>query len=176
MATGNFLNVNASKIFECDKLSNFEEESIVNKLEEMGLDSYKKDETDCNRNYPGVYFGVIYKSWKFYEADIGLQIKLVRRNGYYESGNLDYEFVFDLADSADYDTISEVEDDLFKWARDYAGKAEPLFKHKLPKFIEKMEKEIEEATDAIEKLYSEYSTELYVDAIASNGETSYCGC
>ena len=176
MATGNFLNVNASKVFECDNFNNIDGAAIVEKLEEIGLDAYEKEENDCNRNFPGVYFGVIYKNWEFYGADIGLQIKLVRRSGYYESGNLDYEFVFDLADSADYDTTSEVEDDLFKWARDYAGKAEPLFKHKLPKFIEKMEKEIEEATDAIEKLYSEYSTELCVAARASNGETIYCAC
>jgi len=182
MGTANFLNRNAYKTYAID----YEDEYFVDMVTDgiyagieknlpKGWEMVEVDEWNNERSYPAKYFAEVYKTFKFYGVEVEANIKLCLRAGYYTGGNFDYDFEF-VVDGSEYESIDEVERDFSEYARDYAGKAEHLLRYHLTSFIRKLEDEVSEVENVINKIYEEHTTPLCKVAQFSNGEAFYEVC
>ena len=186
MGTANFLNVNASKVYACDVddevMADITMGQIIHDINEelkkswvKGWDIAEVEKWTNERSYPSKIFGEVYKYFEFYGVEVTAQINLIIRSGYYQGCNFDYEFEFEV-DGTTYDSIDEVERDFEEYASDYAGKAEHLLRYHLSSFIRKLEDEIGEVINIVEKVYAEHTIGLCKVAQFSNGEAIYEVC
>ena len=150
MATSNFHNVNASRIFAVELENDFDYEDLVDNLEsEFNIHNDYSDygKTDPNelRSYSSRSLGSFSDSLTIGDDEVELYITPVIRSGYYEGVNLDWHIRL---------YVNGYEDDT------YADDANVL-------------RISNEYIDFIETIYSQYSEPLGVTARFSNGETIY---
>lgn len=183
MATGNFLTVGASKVFafdgdefDVDYIASEVYDELEKRVRKTEWDIVKEDKWDGERSYPAHYFADIYTSFYYWEAEIYISIKLGTRSGYYQGGNLDYD-VNIYWDETHYEDLAVLEDDMDRWPEDAGAETgKGIFRHNLPKFIGKVEKNIDEIREIIEEVYEKHTQPLCKVAQFSNGETIYEAC
>lgn len=197
MATGNFYNVNASKIFALfnndddyfimDTINNLECDLIEN------FNYYKTNEVfRCqNRNY--LSDEIATKSIDFFDDKNNkliceVDIQAIQVNGYYYGVNLDYDLYIclygdnylqinltslkELEDAYDVDFIVDsVESyDIVDGEETFNNNKNKLL---FDKFVNNVKRVIQKELDALEQIYRDYSDELEVFTSFSNGETIY---
>lgn len=185
MATSNFHNVNASRIFA----KNFDEsyyydffiEELTDTLNELrladlvknskGLSIYFKegDGTDKHelRSFPSRVLGTLSIEKAYKDFNLEVEIISVVRSGYYSGCNLDYDIKV-LLDG------EEIEDNDFKdhlvYAYDYSNSKAIKYQQLLTKSAATLKDII---VQALELIYHNQTTPLQVVAQFSNGETIY---
>ena len=119
-------------------------------------DMYDMDESDNNRNFPGIIFEEIDNGFETnYEGDeynVSVEIDCIIRSGYYEGLNLDYEIY------ADDKEITDI--------KDFEGVCSPDTAKNIKNWLD-------EITQVINQVYSKYTDKYEIGAQFSNGETIY---
>lgn len=166
MATRNFYNKNASKIFAVNIEEDFDyqdlQENLQSALQQLGF--FATDESDNERNFCGKYIAKKRLEFENQNQIVYLEIKAVIRSGYYSGVNLDYEFkiVGDCINNYNNDfEIDEKSDLNYEVARGF----KTLFKQ--------AKKALAKEVKVLEKVFAENSELLTVAARFSNGETIY---
>ena len=150
MATSNFHNVNASRIFAVELENDFDYEDLVDNLESEfskhpHFSDYGKSDPNELRSYSSKSLGSFSKSVRIGDDEVEVYVTPVIRSGYYEGCNLDWHVGL---------YVNGYQDD------EYADDS-------LVTAI------CEVYTEFIENIYSQYSEQLEVVARFSNGETIY---
>tara|TARA_R100000697_G_C5450431_1_gene197402 strand:+ start:213 stop:749 length:537 start_codon:yes stop_codon:yes gene_type:complete len=174
MATGNFYNENASRIFASACEDEFDYEDLIDNVEyaikELGKLSWSSGKA-------GKYIDNSSKILEYSLSDsfayadgtsIECVIHPVVRSGYYSGVNLDWicEYYIDGHEVESDDCIKEH----LTW---YEGYTElKALKTSVTRF-KRLDKIKEKLTDKLEKIYRDYTTPLVVTARFSNGETMY---
>ena len=153
MATSNFYNKNATKIYACGIEEDFKYQDLKENLNYIleKNNYYLNESYDNNRNYGGLFVGEKTIFFNNKNKEIQATIKPIIRSGYCDGVNLDYEF-----------TISNQYGDELE---DFEKGAKTIF--------QKAKKALEKEIKSLEKIFSEVSTPLDVIARFSNGETIY---
>ena len=197
MATGNFYNVNASKIFAL--LNNDDDYIIMDTINNLECDLienfnyYKTNEVFRRQNRNYLSDEIATKSIDFFDdknnkliCEVDIQAILV--NGYYYGVNLDYDLYIslygdnylqinltslkELEDAYDVDFIVDsVESyDIVDGEETFNNNKNKLL---FDKFVNNVKRVIQKELDTLEQIYRDYSDELEVFARFSNGETIY---
>lgn len=173
MATGNFYNKNASRIFACEINEEWEHKDLLDNLrsELSNLKySYENFDSDNERQFTGFYVGDVWASKYYGDVECEVRVKAVVRSGYYSGCNLDWELEYrtgsDWSDELDVDEIaSDIE-----WNSDLTEKRSKYLAEFAETFLENAGQEL---IEKVEKIFTDYSTPLVVTARFSNGETIY---
>lgn len=191
MATSNFYNKNASKVYAVlmdyednvfDKDGNETEEKIMvscneydyndlvcNLKYELSKNSdFQKDygKIDNNRNFDGTIIGSLVKSKCFADCEIYICLTSVIRSGYYEGANLDWELNISV-DGSEVDIIDYSD---FQYNSFLNKGICTILANKTNKWIEKTKTKL---ISELETVYENWSTPLIKVATFSNGETIY---
>lgn len=173
MATSNFYNENASRIFAAECAEEFDYEDLVSNLE------YALRELDesFSSGRAGDYIDNSSKILDFSLNDtfdyvdgtsIEVVIHPVIRSGYYSGVNLDYIFDY-FIDGSEVESDDCIKDYLV----DFEGYSElKALKTSVSRF-KRLDKIKEKLAAKLEKIYADYTTPLVVAARFSNGETIY---
>jgi hypothetical protein len=150
MATSNFHNVNASKIFAVELENDFDYEDLVDNLESefnnhTDFSDYGKSDPNELRSYSSKSLGSFSNSVTIGDDEVEIYVTPVIRSGYYEGCNLDWHVSLYVNGYQD----DEYADDTLVTAI------------------------CEGYVEFIENIYSQYSDQLEVAARFSNGETIY---
>jgi hypothetical protein len=175
MATSNFHNVNASKIFAIEIVEEFEYQDLIDnltyELEAKGFHIGSGRDSNELRSFPSKVIGSKTISKSFNGVEVEVEISAIVRSGYYSGVNLDWEinycngrnFEGELPDT---DYIAE---DLEYYGNMNRGMALIQAKN-VHKFFEKTKNIL---STELETIFENYSTPLIVVARFSNGETMY---
>ena len=184
MATNNFHIENASKVFLIDPQDEFEYENILeniiytfNEADKEGRFEFSADyqislETEL-RSYPSRSIGIVYESLNFLGLDFEVHVIPVIRDGYYEAGNLDYEFAYYVDNtSRPYNSIDDIIYDIQQFPEDYDLNTGLVAIHSnnLRKRLQTLEDTL---VNEVEGIFEKVSTEYKVSASFSNGEVWY---
>jgi hypothetical protein len=173
MATSNFYNENASRIFasECEEEFDYEDlvsnlEYTLSELDESFSSGKAGDYIDDNSK---ILDYSLNKSFDYKDGtSVEVVIHPVIRSGYYSGVNLDwlFEFYIDGSEVEDDDCIKDYLVNFEGYAPSHAAKVAPSRFRRLEKIKNKL-------TEQLEKIYTDYTTPLNVVARFSNGETLY---
>ena len=182
MGTGNFHNVNASKVFaiECDDEFEYDDVKsnifygLNDKFGEKNVFAEDKSPDDELRSFPANVFALVEGKCKSYMEDSVYPIvEVISRSGYYQGANFDYNTYFQVGSDCLYDIENldvEFLAESFQHADFYTDKQLELYVKRIRNFLTK-EKEIIE--NKIEEVFTENTMPLVVSARFSNGETWY---
>lgn len=177
MATGNFMNKNASRIFAVELNNEWDHKDETDYAKSRIKDNTPKEceyfedsGWDGERNFGGHYLGYYTASRTYNCMEINITIKAIARSGYYSGMNYDYEIECEVGGKI-YNCVPGVCDITgdFTWNADNGGLAKVHARY-ASDWIDNMERKM---TDAMEKAFSESSTPLIVAARFSNGEEWY---
>jgi hypothetical protein len=169
MATGNFHNVNASKIFAAEIQEDFEYEDLKDNVKsELGLTDYRaKDESEL-RSYPSSVLGSLREQKHYNNFTVTVQVDVIARSGYYSGCNLDWQLTYDV-DGWDVDST---EDFPYYIERATGFSVKNAERHAL--WAERWaKKKADEMTSLVEEKFGQLTEPLVVVARFSNGETIY---
>ena len=181
MATGNFYNTNATRIYSITDGDDFTwenvRENITHDLEksskELKLDFYPSDDINLEnelRSYPSTSIGELYTSIQYATLDIQLTLVPKTVSGYYEGFNLDYEIrIEDNLEGTDYESIVDLIDDSYDFNPENRG----ILTINRDRIITKVSTALKEMTDLVENVFNQNSQALNVVARFSNGEVMY---
>jgi len=169
MATNNFHNVNASKIFACEIEEDYEYDDLVLNLS-SSFDHLNFEEFDPNyspsdelRSFPARTLGRVTSPIKIYGGlHVYAEVEIIIRSGYYAGVNLDWKINYICDDKHD-----SVEDIDFEWL--FENKHNN-YKSWITSFLENQANML---VEEVERIYEEYTTPLRTIAVASNGEAFY---
>lgn len=174
MATSNFYNVNASKVYAATIEDEWEYEDLIGNIKaefEKTPYHFRSGGKDNNelRSYPSSVIGSITKTKQYKDFEVSVTLTIVVRSGYYGGANLDWSLEYevegeDTDNTEDFARILEYQMD---W--NYEGKAKQ-FAGYAEKWAEKAR---EEVINYVEGIFEQYTTPLKVAARFSNGETIY---
>jgi hypothetical protein len=150
MATSNFHNVNASKVFAVNDEYDYEFEDVKSSLEikfwnHEDYTSYVEKDRYELRSFPSRTVSTLSKWIEIGEDSVEVSITSVIRSGYYEGFNLDWFTTINVNGSED-DSFADNEE---------------------------VKKIIDSFVEYIENIYAIYSEPLNVVGRFSNGETIY---
>lgn len=187
MATSNFYNVNASKVFAVLTEDEFDYEDAVNNVkaeleklnEAEGVYVYLgsgKDVND-NRNFSSEVLGTVNFSndFKVENEDpiiAEFNIVCVIRSGYYQHANLDWNIEFVLNDRT-FDEFDDFHSVFKELIYDYYDLDDETTETLYSEISSEIKIKSEGIIDQIEGIYKSCSTSLSVAARFSNGETWY---
>lgn len=188
MATSNFHNAEASRIFATELEDEFSYDDLKlnlrsefankeNDKKSVIADCYEENKSPASelRSFPATTICRVHSEDKCYAfGNINLRFDIIVRSGYYQGANLDYEMYVET-DNEDYESITDLIEDIQRYPEDFdisEGMSE-----KYAKWIENwFKKEVEPMKEEIEKVFADYTTPLCVTARFSNGETMYAEC
>jgi hypothetical protein len=177
MATSNFHNVNSSNIFAVELENDFDYDDLKCNIEsemkahsELSKGIYFRDGGSDPyelHSFPSTVVGSLCKEFSYKDFSIEVRVSAVIRSGYYEGCNLDWsvEYILD-GNEIELADISEELQYQYEYSKLNADNYESLILSKYEKFVN-------ELTETLEKIYSDYSIKLGVTATFSNGETVY---
>jgi hypothetical protein len=176
MATSNFANENASKVFAVELEDEFAYDDLKDcleyELDEAGFEVYKKPEYDHNRNYSGQILAEKRLSHSYKDFTVTATIFVVVRSGYYSGANLDWQITFcddfEHYEHDDYDPKYTAEDLVYRL--DFPPSKAKTYSLLAEKKYEKLKDQL---VTELEAIYAKISTPLVVAARFSNGETIY---
>tara|TARA_R110000796_G_scaffold159388_3_gene276186 strand:- start:11437 stop:11967 length:531 start_codon:yes stop_codon:yes gene_type:complete len=173
MATSNFYNKNASRIFATETEGEFDYEDLVSNINyelrdlENSFSSGKAG--DWIDNNSKVLDFSLNKSFDYKDGtSLECVIHPIIRSGYYSGVNLDWDFEF-------YIDGSEVEDDdcIKDYLIHFEGYAPSHASTVSGSRFRRLEKLRDILTEQLEKIFTDFTTPLVVTARFSNGETLY---
>jgi len=177
MATSNFHNVNSSNIFAVELDYDYDYDDLKSNVEcdmkahsQLSKSIYFRDGGSDPyelRSFPSTIVGSLCKEFSYKDFSIEVRVSAIIRSGYYEGCNLDWSVEY-LLDGNEIE-LENVSDELqyqYEYSKLNADNYESLILGKYEKFVN-------EITEILEKIYSDYSTKLGVTATFSNGETVY---
>lgn len=177
MATNNFHNVNASRIFACEIQDEFDYEDLKVNLEsdlEQLPNWWPYDNVraaDGLRSYPAICLGQAslekYYRYKGEELCIEAIINPVIRSGYYSGCNLDWTFEYAVCGHSQ-DTLD------FKDSFEYYGDMSEAMARRYANWAELWaEGALDDLRSQLEKIYAQHSIQLVKLGSFSNGEAIY---
>ena len=165
MATNNFHNVNASRIFSC--ISENEDEFYYEDTKDNILYEMSKDKMFCDANDE-------YINWlrSFEGSSIGslqvdgeIEIVALTRNGYYEGFNLDWQIV---GSNGEIESIEDAIEELKEQNQEHIEQySEPCYE------LRGIRRKIESAIIKIEKIFTSHSDPIDKIGTMSNGVAIY---
>ena len=195
MATSNFHNANASKVFVV--LENYEQVILDEDGEETDETEYRTpDEWECDdfvshakglieknkgkfdfyngeqrskeelRSFCATFLGQLYQRKDFGDVCVEVNINAFLRSGYYEAANLDWELVV-YVDGYEFEDDIILDDIRGSWMNE--GLKAIQVNH-INKYISKTKDAI---VEHLEHIFEQLSTPYVVTARFSNGETMY---
>ena len=197
MATGNFYNENANKIFavcmDYEQPVLDDDGNETDEMETVSCSSYDYDDTKSNviheakalakeknygfsehwglknnlRSYEGSGICCIYDTKRFGDINVTVTIGLVIRGAYYEGANLDWEYQYEV-EGKEMDEIEFIED--FDYYSDMNAGLKKIQGKNAEKWAEKT---FNKLVAEVETMYEKISMPLTVSARFSNGETMY---
>lgn len=193
MATSNFYNRNASKVFAV--LMNYEQPVLdendqeTDEMETVVPDEWEYDDfidnlqdaliekeycdrnhSDNERNYSGRVIAERYTDQSFHGMTVEVNIKAIIRSAYYEGANLDWEIDY-IYDGYTFDELPD-EAELKEHLEYYGANAGMATIQSRNAHIW-MQRQAEALIAELEKVFEEHSQPLNVVARFSNGETMY---
>ena len=184
MGTSNFHTANANSTYVIDPQDEFEYNDILENLiedfknvEKTGaFDFNEDDDIKLNtelRSFPARSIGIVYQDFDFLGLNFEVHIIPVVRDGYYEAGNLDYEFAFyHDAFSEPFEDIDEIVEDVELYCEDYDINP-GLVKIHIKSLENRLNLLKDFLTEEVENIFKRNSNEYQVSAQFSNGETWY---
>jgi hypothetical protein len=187
MATNNFHNVNANRIFavlmgyedsetnEFIEPSDYEYDDLISNLkselkEKFGY-VYNNETVDFLRSFSGSVIGGVSEEKTYMGVEVRVKLIAVIRSGYYQGANLDYEIEYS-ADGYENDEFDGVIDEWVYQANKYNNNG--LVQANRSKVENWLENTKNEMIEKLEKIYSEYSdVKLVKVGQFSNGEAVY---
>jgi hypothetical protein len=173
MATSNFYNENASRIFAAELEEEFDYDDLISNLEY----AIRDNSNSFSSGRSGEYLNNNSKILDFslsndfnYVDNISVEVVVhpVIRSGYYSGANLDWVFDF-FIDGCDIEDETDIANYLMKYEDYSESKATALGESRF-KRLEILKNSL---TNQLEKIYADYTTPLVVTARFSNGETLY---
>jgi hypothetical protein len=173
MGTSNFHNVNANQIFAVkleDEWDYYDlKDNLLHEFKKLDYDERKNERPEDElRSYPAVVLCLQSKFKKINDVEVGVSIRVIIRNGYYEGCNLDWltnEYIngnwqntIEVTEIAEALNEEIEEDERVKTISEFQS------------FIETTKNEL---ITEVEKVFQEFSTPLKIKARFSNGETIY---
>lgn len=170
MSTGNFHNVNASKVFAVEVQEEWDYDDLVLNIgSELDFRDFGKDVNEL-RSYPSKCIGTLDDSKEYADFSANIELVAIVRSGYYSGVNLDwgirYEICGDWFDELDERDIA----DTLEYQLDYSRK---LAERKAEYVVKWAEANAPVLVDKLETIYENYSTPLNVVGRFSNGEVVY---
>lgn len=174
MATSNFHNVNASRIFACEIEEEWDYDLLIENIKDsLEAIDYEEDsgyDPDELRSYGSKVIGCL-KACKYYAGvPIEIELSCIVRSGYYAGVNLDWGIRYstsgDWFDILDQRCIAED----MQYSIDTSWNNALRYADWIIKWIEQTSAEM---IAKLEKIYEGHSTPLKVTARFSNGETMY---
>lgn len=169
MATSNFYNENASRIFASEVQEDYKYDDLKSNIE-YELKSLEESFSSSQTNIDYEILDYSLRKSFYYKDGTSIEaiIRPIIRSGYYSGVNLDwiYELKFD---SSEIETEDDIKDDLIYYSDYKEGKARKV---SIARF-KKLNKYKDYLVEKLEKIYSDYTTPLKVSARFSNGETLY---
>jgi len=173
MATSNFYNENASRIFAAEIEEEWDYTDLIEGLE------YRLDELEesfCSgragnwiENNSKVLDYSLNKSFDYKDGtSVECVIHPIIRSGYYSGANLDWVYEFYI-DGSEVETPQDIKDYLIDFENYSLCKAHKVSESR----FRRLENIKEFLTQKLEKIYADYTTPLIVVARFSNGETLY---
>lgn len=172
MATGNFHNVNASKIFACELESEFDYEDLMLNLEEalkaMKCDYCCRGEDPHGlRSFPSRVLTGMGFSKEYKEFSVDMEISIIIRSGYYSGCNLDWDIKYSIEG---IESNKAVFVDLLEY---YVECSEKMAKHKARLAEKWAVRRSSILISGIEAIFAEFSIPLLIVGRFSDGETIY---
>ncbi len=181
MATSNFHNVNASKIFAMtsDSENEFEIDefayndfidNIDSALSEAGYNDYTIDDPHELRSYPSRVLGSKSKDVCYDHFSVDITIFPVVRSAYYDGCNLDWFLTIEM-EGETFNNISEITDENIEWV--LRNNDEKHGKKAISNFRAKLTTAAHALKTELETIYKNHTEPLTVVSRFSNGETIY---
>jgi hypothetical protein len=172
MATSNFHNVNANKIFACKLEDEWDYNHFISNIKsELKNSKYYFTENGNDdselRSYPSSVIGTIISSKQYKDFEAEIKLTVIVRSGYYEGINLDWQIGYSVG-AGETDEIDFAQD--LEYVADYSPEKAKQFAGYAEKWAEV---ETEVIVNFIEEVFENYSTPVRVVARFSNGETIY---
>jgi hypothetical protein len=171
MATSNFHNENANKVFtieiEDQEDYDFLLYSLNHRLKQNKNYFSGGEDTTELRSYPSQVLGQLCKSKMFGDIECQVSITMVIRSGYYSGANLDWIPSF-IMNGYEIDN-SDISDNVNYYSEMKAGMRTIQTKN----ISNWYDRTMEELVKKVEDMYEELTTPLKVVAHFSNGETIY---
>lgn len=172
MATGNFHNVNASKVFACELESEFDYEDLMLNLEEalkaMKCDyCFNGDDPHELRSFPSRVLTGMGFSKDYKEFSVDMEISIIIRSGYYSGCNLDWDIKYSI------EGIESDEPVFIDLLESYVECSEKMAKYKASLAEQWAVRESSNIISRIEAIFAEFSIPLQTVGSFSNGETIY---
>jgi hypothetical protein len=174
MATSNFHNVNATKIFAVEIEEDYDyddlKENLLCELESKDYNSRGNDPHEL-RSFPSVVLKAKEEGKDICGVYVSVTCSAIIRSGYYSGVNLDWGIVFQVG-RTEYEEIPDESDiiDTIIYETDYKKGIATLQAGNILRYMENTKDELVKELEAI---YSDYSEKLVVVARFSNGETIY---
>lgn len=177
MATGNFHNTNASKIFAIQTEDEFAYELAIDScnylLEKNGFDPEEGTDHNELRSYPSRVLGSISEGKEIAGAWVNVQVVAVARSGYYSGINLDWSCTIEVDGSEwhnEHPEIDYVAENLVY----YGGHNEGLAKIQAKNIQKYINSRIHKLGRETNELFDQLADhKLGVSARFSNGEEIY---
>lgn len=178
--TGNFYNLNASKVFaigegddesEAEDNYNDSKEAVMDALIKAKFDKSSGTPNKDNRNFPGSIIARKTVSKDFGSNSVSVTICAIERQGYYQGANLDWELEYDF-DGSNYKDDEEFDEENVRNAFDVDEK-DKRGAQRASSAYSWAKQQAENLGDGIETIYAKTTMPLVVSARSSSGETHY---
>lgn len=178
MGTGNFMKRNASSYFvvlerendqDVDQLTEDIAWSIMHREPKM-IDLDRVPDKAYNRSYPASPICTVYASGSFYGVEVGIELDVILRLGYYEAAVLDYEIRF-FANTFNEEDISLAGECFFDACNNHGNAGMSLIQSRNAQRW--ADKESKRLIGLVEEVFKMHSAEYMSLGHASNGEAFY---
>jgi hypothetical protein len=171
MATSNFYNKNASKIFASEIENEFDYDDLIDNVSYDIQDKHNSYYV-TNKKYidNGRYLKYSLVESVSYKDDTLIEVFInpIIRSGYYSGANLDYEYEYYFEGEEVYDP-ADIQDYL-EYRLGYSEKKATKISDSRFKRLERIKNKL---SKQLENIYESHTTPLVVTARFSNGETIY---
>ena len=177
MATGNFYNVNASKVYviECETEFDYDDtvENVGYELVELGYDLDGSEAADSLRSFYSKIIAEKYDTVSYGDTEFTITLQAIVRAGYYAHANLDWRIVVNSPEGHEWIEQDVMLEQEVIESMEYCDYPSGLARIHAPYLISKVQDMAQAMIDEVEKVYEQYTTPVVSIGTASNGETFY---
>jgi hypothetical protein len=169
MATANFYNKNASKIFAAEIEEEWDYRDLVDNIQYALEDWSDEDKPSSDRE--GTVIAEKTLRGAYAGCDVSVTVRAVVRSGYYAGVNVDWEVEYAVGHHSDEEMLEEyyISDEIENYGWTNRGMAVM----QAPNVTKFWERSVKALSGELEDKLTEYTTPLVVTARFSNGETMY---
>ena len=178
MSTGNFHNVEASRIFAIECLDEMEysdtKDNIFYNLEskfgKMKVFAEDKTSDDSLRSFYANVFAIVDGEYRTYDGeDVYPVAEIIARSAYYSGANFDYNIKFNVWGEI-FEDVEDINAEEIMYLSDFTEAQAERYVEWMKKFLSEAQVKLREQ---IEEVFAENTIPLNVVARFSNGETMY---